>query len=95
MKKHIAKTISILSLFVMLSVAASNVSAFGTCGTCNSRSARYAATAPAQIANLTPAQDASPAPAQDTTAVDAQPVGDVSSIALFWARLAVFFAFLL
>jgi len=28
MKKHIAKTISILSLFVMLSVSASNVSAF-------------------------------------------------------------------
>ena len=83
MKKHIAKTISILSLFVTLAVSANNVQG-GTCSTCNSRSARYAATAPAQIANLTPAQD--------TTVIDAQPVGDVSSIALFWMRLAVFFA---
>ena len=92
MKKQVTKTISILSLFVMLSVSASNVSAFGTCSTCNSRSVRYATTAPAQIPNLAPAQDGSPAPAQDTTAVDTQPAGDVSSIALLWVQLATLFA---
>jgi len=95
MKKHIATTISTLSLFVALSLGAFNVSAFGTCGGCNPRSVRYAATAPAQIANVAPAQDASPRPAQDTTIVDAQPTGDVGFVALFWVQWATFFAQLL
>ena len=75
MKKHIGKTVSILSLFVMLSVCASNVSAGGGCSTCNPR-AQYVVSASAQ----------------DTTAAVARPAGDDSFIALFWTRLAVFFA---
>jgi len=94
MKKHFAKTIAILSLFVALSVGAVNVSAGGGCSTCKP-TAQYAVSAAAQTTNSADAQDASPAPAQDTTAIIAQPVGDVSSIALFWAELATFFASLL
>jgi len=94
MKKHIAKTITILSLFVTLSVSASNVSAGGGCSTCNPH-AQYAVSGAAQTTSSASAQDAGPGPTQDSTAADAQPVGDASSIALLWTRLAVFFASLL
>ena len=48
MKKQIAKTISILSLFVMLSAGGGNFSAFaGGCRTCKPL-VQYAASAPAQ-----------------------------------------------
>ena len=98
MKKQVAKTISILSLFVMLSVSASNVSAGGAgCPSCTNRGpwGQYAMSGPAQTtssASVLSAQDAGPVPTQDTTAVDSQPVEDVSFIALFWTRLMVFFA---
>ena len=55
MKKQIAKTISILSLFVMLSVGASNVSAF-PCARCKPP-VQYAASAPAQNVTQAPARD--------------------------------------
>jgi hypothetical protein len=83
MKKQVAITISILSLFVMLSVSASNVSAFPGCPSCKPL-IQYAPTASARIFR--------PAPAQDTTAADAQPVGGVSFDALFWVQLAMFYA---
>ena len=93
MKKQIAKTISILSLFVVLSVSASNVSAFPRCPGMCQPAVRYAASAPAQTANSATVQIASPAPAQDTMAVDAQSAGAGSFV--FWAQLALLFAHLL
>jgi len=97
MKKQIAKTITILSLFVALSVGAFNVSAFGVCGHCKPQG-QYAVSASAQttgLASSQSAQYASQEPAQDATAEDAQPLGDVSSIDFFWTRLVMFFAVLL
>ena len=111
MKKHIAKTISILSLFVMLSVGAVNVSAGGGCVTCKptAQSAvwgtQYSTQTPAQdgggcstckpqaqYAVSASAQTTSSVLAQNTTLIDVTPE---SSAALFWTRLAVFFASLL
>ena len=91
MKKQVAKTISILSLFITLSVSASNVSASGSgCPSCTHQGpwGHYTMSGPAQ----TPSS-ASVLSVQDTTAVDSQPVEDVSFIALFWTRLVVFFAY--
>jgi hypothetical protein len=49
MKKQIAKTVTILSLFVVLSLVASNVYAFPVgCPSCASQSAVYAVTADAK-----------------------------------------------
>ena len=94
MKKQVAKTISILSLFVVLSVGATSVSAFpcpgGGCGT----PVQYAVSASVQTtspADAQSAQDVSSAPTQDTTATYAQTAGDVSFVTLFWVELATFF----
>ncbi len=87
MKKQIAKTISILSLFVVLSVSASNVSAFPKCPTGCQPAVRYVASAPAQTANLATVQAAS--------SVAEQPDGLSQLIALFWLPVAGFFASLL
>ncbi len=96
MKKNTAKTISILSLVVMLSVSTSNV--FAVCGHCRQGQVQYAASAAAQpkaSATEQSAQGADPAPTQDAIAVDAQPVLDVSFVALLWKPLATFVAELL
>ena len=81
MRKHIAKTISILSLFIALTVGASNVFAF-PCNHCMP-SLQYAKSAPAQAAGQ--------ATAQETESV-AQPESSVGFITLLWMRLEVFFA---
>ena len=92
MKKQVAKTITTLSLFIALSVSASNVFAFpGGCGTCKP-SVSYAATAPGQTANLAAVQNVSPVLGQDTAFAQTQSESAVGFVALFWTRLAVFFA---
>jgi len=91
MKKQVAKTITTLSLFMALSVSASNVPAFpGGCGTCKP-SGGFAATAPAQTANPAAVQNAGPVLWQHTLA-QTQSESSVGFVALFWTRLAVFFA---
>ena len=105
MKKHFAKTIAILSLFVALSVGAVNVSTGGGCSTCKP-TAQYAVSASAQNATQPPAQGgggcvtckpltqyamsaSAQAPALDST----QPE-DSFSFAFFLARLAMSFLYL-
>ena len=90
MKKQAARTITTLSLFIALSVGASNVSAFPICSTCKP-SVRYAATAPAQTTNATPV----PATAPNAALTEAQSESSVGSLALFWARLVTIFASLI
>jgi len=89
MKKQAARTITTLSLFIALSVSASNVFAFPTCGSCRP-SVRYAASAPVQT-NSTPVQ----APAPNAAPTEAQPESSDGFIALFWARLLMIFASLI
>ena len=82
MKKQVARTITTLSLFVVLSVGASHVSAFPRCAGLCRPAVRYAAAAPAQNAHAVPVQD--------TLAVNAPSAG-IGSLD-FWAELAMFFA---
>ena len=84
MKKQIAKTISILSLFVILSVGASRVSAAGGCAVCKP-----------VVQSVAAAQTAHAAPVQVTSPVAKQPDGSPQFIALLWLPLARFFASLL
>jgi hypothetical protein len=97
MKKQIAKTITILSLLVMFSVGANNVSAFPVCTTCKPP-VQYCRTCipPVQFAVSASAQNVDQASAQDfggrETAPAAQPEYSFS-FALFMARLAMSFWF--
>jgi hypothetical protein len=79
MKKHIAKTIPILCLYVMLSVSASKVSAGGGCSTCQPQT-QYAVSASAQSS----ARDPDGQGAASTT----QPENSFS-LAFFLAELAM------
>src|SRR5262249_20570303 len=89
MKKHIAKTITILSLFITLSVSASNVSAFPGVGNRCEPTAQYAVSASAQNATQAPARDSG----GQETAFTTQP-GDSFSFAFFLAQLAMRFLYL-
>ncbi len=83
MNKHIAKTISMLSLFVMLSVSASNVFASG-CATCRP---------PGQYTVSASAEEGTQAHARDSdgqeTALTTQP--EYSFLAFFVEQLAMRF----
>ena len=87
MKKQAARTITILSLFIALSVSASKVSAFPNCSGCKPP-VQYAASVPAQT--IDPTFVKSPAPREPLT--DAQRQTSDGYFALFWARLLTIFA---
>ena len=92
MKKQAARTITTLSLFIALSVNASNVFAFpSNCTRSCQPPVQYAASTPVQTANATPA----PATAPDATLTEAQPESSAGLIALFWAPLVTIFASLI
>ena len=88
MKKQIAKSISILSLLLVLSVGAVNVSAFPICSTpiCLGRAAKSAS-----------AQNVKPVPAQDAGGQEIVPTAQAEisfSFAFFLVRLAMSFLYL-
>ena len=85
MKKQAARTITTLSLFIALSVGASNVFAFPTCTGCKPL-VLYAASAPVQTTNSTPA----PATAANAP-TDTQSESSVGSLTLFLARVLTIF----
>jgi hypothetical protein len=92
MKKHVAKTISIVSLFVTLLVSASTISAFPITVpwiTDSGYRTRSSVSAQEVSPSVQSTQDVGTASAQETTDVDAQPDGDVNLIALFWVQLVV------
>jgi hypothetical protein len=90
MKKQIAKTISILSLFIMLSVGASNVSAFPTCPGCKPKPpVQYAVSASAQNVTQAPARGLG---GQET--VPTAPPENSFSFAFFLVQLAMGFLYL-
>jgi hypothetical protein len=89
MKKQIAKSISTLSLLLVLSVGAVNVSAFPWCNRPSCRTTQNIRATPAQTAKPDPAQDAS----DQGTVSTAQ--ADVSfRFAFFLAQLAMSFPYL-
>ena len=88
MKKQIAKTISILSLLLVLSVGAVNVSAFPICSTPNCRTSSVKAASAQNVARVT-ARD----PRGQETAPTAQAENSFT-FAFFLVRLAMSFLYL-
>ena len=94
MKKHTLKTISTLSLFVVLSVSAANVLAFPTCPGCSKPAIQYALSTSDQPANRSIAPDAG-AVTEVVSATVSQPADSVDSGTFIWTQLALFFVSLL
>jgi hypothetical protein len=94
MKKYTLKTISTLSLFVLMSVSTANVQAFPTCPGCSKPAIQYAVSTSDQLANRSTAPDAS-AITEVVSATNSEPADSVDSSTFIWTHLALFWVSLL